>query len=184
MEKNCASSWLFTKIEILRQRLIFKTQPVLKRDMAGSCKRSATSHRTMQCHIQLDICIFTAIRMSSLIQYCSRPGFGSCKRSPIEQTSSSTVHKRLGRNDSSSGIRRHQQHSLSSANIISPLTKIIRKMCNVLRHKNIYICNLTLLQYSKFLGSFANLESDHKIHHVRPSVRPYGTTRPPTLDEF
>ena len=138
MKKNCASSWLFRKIEILRRRLISKPEPAQKRDMAGSCKMSATSHRTAHCHFQLAICIFTAVRMSSLIQYCNRPRIGSCKRSPTEQTCGSTVHTRLGRNDSSCGVRRHQQHLLSSANIISLLTKTIRKMCKVRRHKNLY----------------------------------------------
>jgi hypothetical protein len=64
------------RAEILRLGLIFRKELVPKRDVAGSCKGSVTSHWTMQCHFQL------AIYMSSLIQYCIRPGFGLCKRSP------------------------------------------------------------------------------------------------------
>jgi hypothetical protein len=115
-------------VEILRLRLIIRTESAPKRGVAGSCKRSVTSYRTVRCHVQLADYILTAVRILPLIQYCIRPSFESCKRSPIEQTRSSIVHTRLGRN---------QAHSLSSANIISQITKTIRKPYNVRRHKNI-----------------------------------------------
>jgi hypothetical protein len=36
-------------LEILKLRLIFRSEPSLKRDVAGSCKMLVTGHRPMQC---------------------------------------------------------------------------------------------------------------------------------------
>jgi len=111
-------------VEILRQRLIFRTERTLMRDVAGSCKRSVTSHRTMQCHIQLAIYVYICCRQNVVSHPILHPIRFRALQSITKRTCSSTVHTRLGKNDSSSGVWRHQQHLLSSANLISQLTKL------------------------------------------------------------